>query len=133
MANHLMDLILVSLNPSSDNQQRADKGVRALNFQEVRRYITLNFADPTCNVDACASALKCSRSYLQKVIASESTSFTDLLRVRRIEVACQMISATGQDRRRLVDVAFECGFSDLSTFYRAFKAVQGVAPGDYRA
>jgi AraC-like DNA-binding protein len=34
--------------------------------------------------------------------------------------------------RTVLSVAFECGFDDLSTFYRAFKRETGVSPNHWR-
>ena len=33
----------------------------------------------------------------------------------------------------ITSIAFECGFRDLSTFYRQFKKLSGMSPGEYRA
>ena len=48
----------------------------------------------------------------------------------RIEHARKLL----QDPRRAVTgIAFECGYGDLSSFYRAFKRIEGSSPSDYRA
>ncbi len=33
----------------------------------------------------------------------------------------------------IVSIAFECGYEELSSFYRAFKKATGRSPGDWRA
>jgi AraC family L-rhamnose operon regulatory protein RhaS len=33
----------------------------------------------------------------------------------------------------ITSIAFECGFRDLSTFYRQFKKLSGMSPGEYRS
>jgi AraC family transcriptional regulator len=38
----------------------------------------------------------------------------------------------GTERRRIIEVAFETGFGDVSSFNRAFRAEFGVSPRDYR-
>jgi AraC family transcriptional regulator len=36
------------------------------------------------------------------------------------------------ERKKIVDIAFDCGFDDVSTFNRAFRAEFGVSPRAYR-
>jgi transcriptional regulator GlxA family with amidase domain len=35
-------------------------------------------------------------------------------------------------RRRIVDLAFDCGFGSMPSFHRIFKRLVGVSPGAYR-
>ena len=32
----------------------------------------------------------------------------------------------------MIDIAFECGFANERSFYRAFQSVTGMTPGEYR-
>jgi AraC family transcriptional regulator len=52
-----------------------------------------------------------------------------LLRARLREAARRLTTS----RRRVIDVALDAGFSDVSNFNRAFRAEFGVAPMTYRA
>lgn len=47
----------------------------------------------------------------------------------RIEEAARMLG----EGKRLVNVAYDCGFSDQAHLSRSFKRVYGVTPGQYRA
>jgi len=47
----------------------------------------------------------------------------------RHRLALQYVS---EPERSMVDVAFMLGFSELSTFYRAFKRWTGITPQQYR-
>ncbi len=51
------------------------------------------------------------------------------LNIYRIEVAARMLAATDT---AVTDVAFSCGFNDLSYFIKTFKAVMGMTPRAYR-
>ncbi len=52
--------------------------------------------------------------------------FRNELRVGR---ACRILS---EDGRNIADVAFECGFTNLSNFNRQFLRLKGVSPGEFR-
>jgi AraC-like DNA-binding protein len=65
---------------------------------------------------------------VQRLFATSSTTFQDWLRERRLERCWQELTCGGPRRSTIADVAFSCGFSDLSTFNRAFQACFGVTP-----
>ena len=52
-----------------------------------------------------------------------------VLRARLREAAVRLVSGTD----RVLDVALDCGFGDVSNFNRAFRAEFGASPGAYRA
>lgn len=58
-----------------------------------------------------------------------STSVGELLRRRRVEHACRLVSTT---RDPLADIAIACGFSDQSHFCATFRHHVGVTPGRFR-
>jgi AraC family L-rhamnose operon regulatory protein RhaS len=60
--------------------------------------------------------------------ATGSTWSNYLMRLR-IEYACQLLR---ESSRAIAAVAFECGFEDLSSFYRAFKRQTGLTPHAWR-
>ena len=57
-------------------------------------------------------------------------SFTELLRQRRVDLACDLLRSTD---RTLADIADTCGFCDQSYFTRVFQDVKGVTPKQFRA
>ncbi len=57
-------------------------------------------------------------------------SWLSHLRTLRIEHACRLLKETDHSSTA---IAYECGFSDLSNFYRAFKKQTGLAPLEYRS
>ena len=67
---------------------------------------------------------------VQHVLGQNGTTFSEELMTMRLEAAFGMLKsgATGP----VADIAFKCGFSDLSTFYRAFRARYGKTPGSLR-
>ncbi|MGI9470099.1 MAG: helix-turn-helix domain-containing protein [Rubripirellula sp.] len=63
---------------------------------------------------------------------TEITGETWLAHVRRLAIEHALHRLRETDLP-ITSVAFECGFNDLSTFYRQFKKQTGVSPGAYRS
>ena len=57
------------------------------------------------------------------------TTFGDYLARKRISAACAMLSTDSS----ITDIAFSCGFNNLTTFNRCFKKYTNCSPSDYRA
>lgn len=77
-----------------------------------------------------AAAMHVSNRTLQRKLREEGTSFLDLLQDARLSLAKKYLA---QPQRSIVEIAYLLGFSEPSTFSRAFKRWTGQAPIDYRA
>lgn len=89
-----------------------------------------NFFEAT-NLDAAASALGLSRRRFTQLFREVAgTSWLAHVRRLRIDHAKKLLENTN---RTVLSVAFECGFEDLSTFYRAFKRETGESPNKWRS
>jgi AraC-like DNA-binding protein len=76
-----------------------------------------------------AEALNVSNRTLQRKLREEGTSFVDLLQDTRMKLAQKYLA---RPDRSVVETAYLLGFSEPSTFSRAFKRWTGLAPADYR-
>ncbi len=81
-------------------------------------------------IDAAAKSLGLPRRSFTKLFAEETgTTWLRFVRELAIEHAKERLQAT---EIPAASVAFECGFNDLSTFYRQFKTQVGMSPAKYR-
>jgi AraC-like DNA-binding protein len=76
-----------------------------------------------------AAQLGMSERTLQRRLKGEGTSFQEILDNTRHYLARELLKNTGIP---LTDVAVQLGFSEPSTFFRAFKKWEGTTPGQYR-
>src|SRR5262245_60176756 len=98
----------------------------------VERYVAAlahRFFERT-SLDDAAAELGMSRRRFTTLFADVTgQSWADYLSSLRIEYAKTLLQGTN---RSIVSIAFECGYEELSSFYRAFKRSTGASPGNWR-
>ena len=83
------------------------------------------------NLDTAAQSLGISRRRFTQLFRQVTgTSWLAYVRRLRVEHAKRLLAQTD---RTVLSIAFECGFEDLSTFYRAFKREVGQSPNQWRS
>jgi AraC-like DNA-binding protein len=97
--------------------------------REVVDKIVEHLPDGPPSQQQIAESLHVSSRTLQRRLKEEGTSFMDLLRDTRLQLARKYLR---QPSRSVVETAYMLGFSEPSTFSRAFKRWTGEAPGEYR-
>ncbi|KZZ51046.1 hypothetical protein A3759_00175 [Thalassolituus sp. HI0120] len=77
-----------------------------------------------------ASLLSISGATLRRRLSEEQTSYQKLKDECRLEEASLLLTQADANIR---NIAEHLGFTEASTFHRAFKKWQGLTPGEYRA
>lgn len=98
-------------------------------FQRILDYISRNLGDYDVSPQDAAKYLKCSLRTIHQTCAQNSTTFNHLLIEFRLMSAAYALRYT---RRRVSEVAYECGFRSLSHFCRLFKERYGVVASAFR-
>jgi AraC-like DNA-binding protein len=76
-----------------------------------------------------ARALGISTRTMQRQLKEEGTTYAEVLDALRREMAAGLLL---NHTLAIYEVAFLLGYSEPSTFYRAFRRWHGMSPGDYR-
>ena len=85
--------------------------------------------DGTVNADKVARAMAISTRTLQRRLEQEGKKFGEVLDSIRCSAA---LSHLRNSRIAISEAAWRVGFSEPSTFYRAFKRWTGETPANYR-
>ena len=121
-----------ALARANDEQTQAylDGFLTQSTSREVVDKIVEHLPDGPPSQQQIADALHVSNRTLQRKLKEEGTSFMDLLQETRLQLATKYLRAPN---RSVVETAYLLGFSEPSTFSRAFKRWTGMAPADFRA
>jgi AraC-like DNA-binding protein len=129
---HVYDLLALAVGATPDARHIAKhRGVCAAQLGAIKRDIS-NRADHRCTVEAVAARHGLSARHVQRLFAEDGSSFTEFLREQRLVHAYRMLASPRFEHLRISDIAFECGFGDLSWFNRLFRRRFGMSPADVR-
>lgn len=124
--NGVVDLLNFEETGSLDSAEISDRSV----FAAIQREIRGNLHDQDFTVVSIAGALGVSKSKLYRLCEDFDTP-ADLLRQERLKRAAGMLkTGAGSNIDRLAHCV---GFSNRSSFTRAFKTQFGMSPKDYRS
>ncbi len=96
---------------------------------QVRQRIAEQMKGQTPAVELVAARMHMSPRTLQRRLQDEGTRYAELVNDLRREFALRYLE---QGRESISEIAFLLGFSEVSTFHRAFKRWCGQTPAEYR-
>lgn len=94
-------------------------------------YVSRHLSDPELNAERIAAAHFISVRHLYKVLADADISLAEYIRNRRLEGARHELGRSDATVT-IASVARRHGFSDMSSFSRAFRSAYGLSPRDWR-
>jgi len=132
IAAHLLDLAALGLGARGDHAIAARRGgLRAVRLKAVLQIMVKRFSEPDFSAQRLATAAGLSERYVNELLFEAGASFTTRLNELRLRRAADLLAHGNQ--RRISDIAFECGFNDLSYFNRCFRRRFGLTPTAVRA
>lgn len=121
---------LVCLSRCLDPADLAKHGVSDLDWVDsVRHYIEINFREPITLAQASHMCGLGESSFKSKFKSATGRSLLDYKHDVQIREACKLLRDTD---RKIVDIAMEVGFSDVSFFNKLFRKHRGITPKQYR-
>jgi AraC family L-rhamnose operon regulatory protein RhaS len=129
---HLLVVLARSGRGKTTSRTETTNGPYSEHRQAVQRYLAElphRFFEAV-DLDQTTAELGMSRRrFTQLFREATGTSWATYRARLRVDYACQLLRET---QRSVVAVAFESGFEDLSSFYRAFKRQTGQPPHAWR-
>ncbi|MCA1468861.1 AraC family transcriptional regulator [Bradyrhizobium sp. IC3195] len=133
IGTHLIDLVALALGARGDSAELATRrGLRAARLQDVIADIRRRFADPSFSPSELARKLGLSPRYVQELLQETGSSFTERVTELRLQKARKMLLDSRYNRSKISDIAYACGFNEVSYFNRCFRRRFGTSPRHYR-
>lgn len=127
----LIDLIGAAYRSQMDGSEAGGKQTYKI-FSRLRQFVEDHLADPELGPAMISRELGLSDRYVRKMFAAHGATLMGWIKDRRLQKCHQAISQGGSDYASFADIAYAHGFSDISSFNRAFKAKFRVTPSEVR-
>ncbi|WP_456637748.1 helix-turn-helix domain-containing protein [Bradyrhizobium sp. USDA 10063] len=105
------------------------RAVRLPSRPVVRAVIVASLRHGDATLDSTARTLKISARTLQRYLGRMGTSHSEMLAEIRLDIACGLLADSS---KRLSDIANSLGYTNASSFSRAFVRTMRVQPVVYR-
>jgi AraC-like DNA-binding protein len=133
VVTHIHDLVALAISECVALGESSASAVVAARHSVALDHIAAQFQDPELSLEVVARCQGISPRYLQHLMTSSGTSFTERVTELRLQRAFALLIEPDGSARRISDVALEAGFSDISHFNRLFRTRFGVSPRGVRS
>jgi AraC-like DNA-binding protein len=100
-------------------------------LSRIMTYLEEHYNNPKISSSLISQETGIPRSHIAELVKNRyDCTCKQLINRIRITEAKRLLKATD---RRIIEVALEVGYMDISTFNRCFKQIEGISPRQYRA
>ncbi|MEZ5873464.1 MAG: AraC family transcriptional regulator [Hyphomicrobiales bacterium] len=130
---HLLDLSRAYRERCPVWLVRATGAIGAARLSTALDYIATHFSDPGLTAAVVAHSQNVSSRYLNRLFEGAGIRFNHYLQEQRLSEAHRLLNDAGSAGMAISEIAFGCGFSDVSHFNRLFRQRFGDSPSGVRA
>jgi AraC-like DNA-binding protein len=134
LAWQVCELVALAVGATSDAAEIAGgHSLQIARLHAIKRAIEHNLMQGDVCLQALARRHGVSPRYIRKLLASEGTTLSQFVLGQRLKLAHRMLDDARFAHCTIGALAFDVGFSDLSSFNHAFRRLYGMTPSEVRA
>ncbi|WP_241292164.1 helix-turn-helix domain-containing protein [Burkholderia stabilis] len=131
LADHLVSIIAAAAGATTDARTLGAEAIHHELYLAICRHISKHLSDHTLSAVTVAKHFRISPRYLHKLFEPSDKSFAQTVINLRLEYCVKML-AHASHHIKISEIAYRCGFGDISHFGRIFRKKYGVSPREYR-
>jgi AraC family transcriptional regulator, positive regulator of tynA and feaB len=134
VADRAIDYLSLAVRTSFDDGRRLTQSAAcAFHFERATLYVAEHLGDPLLSVEKIARAIGLSSGHLQEIFrASSGTTIAEYVRQQRLARCRRDLADPSLIDNSITSIAFRGGFSESSSFSRAFRNAFRTSPRRYR-
>jgi len=129
---HLLDLLVQTKEVeelTSELYVNDTRGFHGGRMGKIMAYVKENLRDDIKQSDVADLVSMTPQGFSRFFRTTTGRTFVSFVNVMRIMEACRLLVNTDDD---IIDIAFQCGYANLSNFNRRFSELKQTTPRDYR-
>jgi AraC-like DNA-binding protein len=128
-AQHLVDLVGLLLGSSAEQEHvLRRRGYSSARLAIMKTQVIECLDRSSLTIEGIAHRNGISARQAQRLFARSGQTFSEFVLDQRLSRARRLLLSPSSGHRKISDVAYACGFSDLSYFNRTFKRRFGATP-----
>lgn len=133
-SRHVYDLMALVLDEFvRGGAERNESSIAAARLKLVQKDILERLTDHGLHIDAVAKRQGVTPRYIQRLFENDGTTFSDFVRERRLELAFRLLRERDAAFGTITSIAYDAGFTEISSFNRAFRRRFNATPTEIRA
>lgn len=133
VGHHLVDLVALALGPAEETHARAMHGAtRTARLAAIRADVLANLSDVHLSAITMGRRHGVTDRYIHLLFEETGQTFSRFVEEERLKHALALLTHPVHAAKRISDIAAEAGFSELSSFDRAFRRRFGDTPSGVR-
>ena len=132
LSQHLIDLLLSALTHDNLKTLTRQQTRQTAMYAQAKRVITHHLHDPLLSPTRIARKLSISVRTLHRLFEAFGETVMQYIQKERIERASLLLASPDMNHKTITDIAFSCGYNDLTHFGRTFVDHTGSTPSEWR-
>jgi AraC-like DNA-binding protein len=133
VSQHIVDLVALAICPTEETRERLrGEALRAARLATIRADVLANLGHVRLSAKTVARRHGVSDRHVHVLFESTGQTFSRFVEEERLKYALALLNDPKLATISIGEVAARCGYTDHSTFTRAFRRQFGAAPKDVR-
>ncbi|MEO8313709.1 MAG: AraC family transcriptional regulator [Pseudomonadota bacterium] len=131
IGGNVLDLVVTALCAQQTQCAQETSRTNAQRLR-IRYFVEDHLFDIDLDAGKIAAALQISPRYVHKLLGAEEESLGQYVVRRRLEESARRLKDPAHAARSVMEIGFDCGFTDASYFGRRFRRRFDMTPREYR-
>ncbi len=130
---HIYDLLALVLDARGDARHQAgNRGLKAARLHAIKNQVNRRLSDADLSIAAIAAEVQLSERYIQRLFEADGATFSTFVSQQRLGRVYRLLHDPRHLHRTISEIAYDCGFGNISHFNRAFHRLYGMTPSEAR-
>ncbi len=131
-ANGMVEVMVAALSMFTSAADQGKTNLGLFHTARIKQFVITHLNDPDLSIPTVSKALGISTAHIHRVFLTETLTFSAWMWDRRLLAARIALKNHANSHRSISELAYDCGFNNMSHFSKVFRLKFGMTPHDWR-